>query len=41
MISYFSTKKYVVVTQKNHLNGMVLLSTQNMLKRMGKKSLKL
>ena len=35
--SYFSTKTYVVGTQKNHLNEMVLLSTQNMLKIMGKK----
>ena len=26
---YFSTKAYVVGTQKNHLNEMVLLSTQN------------
>ena len=25
---YFSTKIYVVGTQKNHLNEMVLLSTQ-------------
>ena len=28
-ISYFSTKTYVVGTQKNRLNEMVLLSTQN------------
>ena len=27
--SYFSTKTYVVGTQKNRLNKMVLLSTQN------------
>ena len=27
--SYFSTKTYVVGTQKNHLNEMVLLSTRN------------
>ena len=27
--SYFSTKTYVVGTQKNRLNEMVLLSTQN------------
>ena len=27
--SYFSTKTYIVGTQKNHLNEMVLLSTQN------------
>ena len=27
--SYFSAKPYVVGTQKNHLNEMVLLSTQN------------
>ena len=27
--SYFSTKTYVVGTQKNHLNETVLLSTQN------------
>ena len=27
--SYFSTKAYVVGTQKNRLNEMVLLSTQN------------
>ena len=26
--SYFSTKSYVVGTQKDHLNEMVLLSTQ-------------
>ena len=26
---YFSTNTYVVGTQKNHLNEMVLLSTQN------------
>ena len=29
LFSYFSTKTYVVGTQKNHLNEMVLLSTQN------------
>ena len=34
---YFSTKTYVVDTQKNRLNETVLLSTQNMLKLMGKK----
>ena len=27
--SYFSTKTYVVGTQKNHLNEMVLLGTAN------------
>ena len=36
---YFSTKTYFVGTQKNRLNEMVLLSTQNMLKLMGKKIL--
>ena len=39
-VSYFSTKTYVVGTQKNHLNEGVLLSTQNikiMLKLMGKR----
>ena len=30
--SYFSTKTYVVGTQKNRLNETVLLSTQNILK---------
>ena len=35
--SYFSTKTYVVGTQKNHLNETVLLSTQNMFKFIGKK----
>ena len=30
--SYFSTKTYVMGTQKNHLNEMALLSTQNMFK---------
>ena len=35
--SYFSTKTYVVGTQKNRLNETVLLSTQHMLKLMGKK----
>ena len=34
---YFSTKTYVMGTQKNRLNEMVLLSTQNMLILMGKK----
>ena len=29
LFSYFSTKTYVVGTQKNRLNEMVLLSTQN------------
>ena len=29
IICYFSTKTYVVGTQKNHLNETVLLSTQN------------
>ena len=29
IISYFSTKTYVVGTQKNRLNEAVLLSTQN------------
>ena len=29
IISYLSTKTYVVGTQKNHLNEMVLLSTKN------------
>ena len=34
----FSTKTYVVGTQKNRLNEMVLLSTQNIIfKLMGKK----
>ena len=32
--SYFSTKTYVMGTQKNHLNEMVLLSTENMFKLM-------
>ena len=36
--SYFSTKTYVVGTQKNRLNETVLLSAQkHMLKLMGKK----
>ena len=35
--SYFSTKTYVLGTEKNHLNETVLLSTQNVLKLMGKK----
>ena len=39
--SYFSTETHVVSTQKNHLNEMVLLSTQNMLKLRGKKILKI
>ena len=34
---YFSSKTYVVGTQKNCLNETVLLSTQNMLELMGKK----
>ena len=29
LISYFSTKTYVVGTQKNRLNETVLLGTQN------------
>ena len=33
---YFSTKTYVVGTQKNHLNETVLLSTQNMFRLLGK-----
>ena len=37
LLSFFSTKTYVVGTQKNGLNGKALLSTQNMLKLMGKK----
>ena len=37
--SYFSTKTYVVGTQKNRLFDTVLLSTKNMLKLMGKKIL--
>ena len=38
IIVYFSTKTYVVGTQKNRLNETVLLSTQkHMLKIMGKK----
>ena len=35
--SYFSTKTYGVGTQMNRLNETVLLSTQNLLKLMGKK----
>ena len=35
--SYFSTKTYVVGTQKTRLNETVLLSTKNMFKVMGKK----
>ena len=31
--SYFSTKRYVMGTQKNHLNETVLLSTQNICKK--------
>ena len=34
-----SQSKHVVGTQKNHLNETFLLSTQNMLKLMGKKIL--
>ena len=34
---YFSSKTYVVGTQKNRLNETVLLSTQNTFKLMGKK----
>ena len=37
--SYFSTKTYVVGTQKNSLNETVFLNTQNMLKIMVKKYL--
>ena len=37
VFSYFSTKTYVVGTQKNRLIEMVLLSTQNMLELMGLK----
>ena len=39
IFSYFSTKTYVVGSQKNHLNETVLLSTHNidMLKLMRKK----
>ena len=32
--SYFSTKTYVVGTQKNRLNETVLLSTQNICKKL-------
>ena len=32
---YFSTKTYVVGTQKNHLSEMVLLSTHSMFKLIG------
>ena len=39
IIFHFSTKTYVVGTQKNHPNETVLLSTKNMLKLMGKKIL--
>ena len=34
---YFSTATYVVGTQKNRLNEMVLLSTQYMFRLLGKK----
>ena len=37
--SYFSTKTYVVVTQKNHLNEMVLFSTQTYIKTDGSDSI--
>ena len=37
--SYFSTETHVVSTQKNRLNEIVLLSTQNMLKLRGKQIL--
>ena len=35
--SYFSAKTYVVGTQKNCVNGMVLLSIQDMFRLLGKK----
>ena len=35
--NYFSTKTYVVGTQKNRLNETVLLSSQNMFKQVDKK----
>ena len=34
VLSYFSTKTYVVGTQKNHLSEMVLLDTKHMFKLM-------
>ena len=34
LISYFSTKTYVVGTQKNCLNETILLSTQNICKKL-------
>ena len=37
LFSYFSTKTYVVGTQKNRLQETVLSRTQNMFKLMGKK----
>ena len=37
LFSYFSTKTYVVGTQKNCHDETVLLSTQNMFKLMGRK----
>ena len=37
LISYFSTKTYVVGTQKNRLIERVLLSTKTYVKLMGKK----
>ena len=37
LISYLSTKTYVVGTQKYRLSETVLLSTKNMCKLMGKK----
>ena len=36
-LHYFSSKTYVVGTQKNNLNETVLLSMQNTLKSIGKK----
>ena len=39
--SFFSTKTYVVGTQKNRLIEMCFLSTQNMLKIMAKKIFKI
>ena len=38
VLSNFSTKRYVVGTQKERLTETVLLSTQNMLKLMNKKT---
>ena len=32
-LSYFSTKTYIVGTQKNRLNETILLSTQNLISR--------